>query len=198
MTILLRVPCIKASGRSEELLFYGLILPESRTFDWDCDYTGIDEYYQWAEGVTHLWEIGVHTAPFRIITILPTNHTEDSPGLRRSISVSSLNVLLIPCSSKRIMDIWLHCWNHWRRRSCFWYCVPLISITSPSSMIYQHERQCGRPPCQTFWMYKFRSMENSCKEAEGEESMDSKKQSQELQQSADLCERTSMMNFPAF
>ncbi len=159
MTIFLRVLCtkgIKVIGRIANL---NVILPESR-LDEIAITLGLSEYYRLEEIVGMCEKSGVHTKFIPDYNkIIPTKpYTEDILGL------PVINIRYVPLNNTfQFHDqecdgyLWLHYQGSlWHLPVMLVMCI-LIKITSPGPLIYRQERVGLHN--QTFWMYKFRSME---------------------------------------
>lgn len=146
---------IKVIGRIANL---NVILPESR-LDEIAITLGLSEYYRLEEIVALCEKSGVHTKFIPDYNkIIPTKpYTEDILGL------PVINIRYVPLSNtfnsmiKRVMDIIGSIIGIIVASPVMLVMCILIKITSPGPLIYRQERVGLHN--QTFWMYKFRSME---------------------------------------
>ena len=146
---------IKVIGRIANL---NVILPESR-LDEIAITLGLSEYYRLEEIVALCEKSGVHTKFIPDYNkIIPTKpYTEDILGL------PVINIRYVPLSNtfnamvKRVMDIIGSVIGIIVASPVMLVLCILIKITSPGPLIYRQERVGLHN--QTFWMYKFRSME---------------------------------------
>ena len=146
---------IKVIGRIANL---NVILPESR-LDEIAITLGLSEYYRLEEIVALCEKSGVHTKFIPDYNkIIPTKpYTEDILGL------PVINIRYVPLSNtfnamiKRIMDICGSIIGIIVASPIMLILCALIKLTSPGPLIYRQERVGLHN--QTFWMYKFRSME---------------------------------------
>ena len=135
-----------------------VILPESR-LDEIAITLGLSEYYRLEEIVALCEKSGVHTKFIPDYNkIIPTKpYTEDILGL------PVINIRYVPLSNtfnamiKRIMDICGSIIGIIVASPIMLVLCALIKLTSPGPLIYRQERVGLHN--QTFWMYKFRSME---------------------------------------
>ena len=135
-----------------------MILPESR-LDEIAITLGLSEYYRLEEIVALCEKSGVHTKFIPDYNkIIPTKpYTEDILGL------PVINIRYVPLSNtfnsmiKRVMDIIGSIIGIIVASPVMLVMCILIKITSPGPLIYRQERVGLHN--QTFWMYKFRSME---------------------------------------
>ena len=146
---------IKVLGRIANL---NIILPENR-LDEIAITLGLSEYYRLEEIVALCEKSGVHT---KFITdynkIIPTKpYTEDILGL------PVINIRYVPLNNtfnaliKRAMDIVGSIVGIIVTSPLMILMCLIIKLTSPGPLIYKQERVGLHN--QTFWMYKFRSME---------------------------------------
>lgn len=146
---------IKVLGRIANL---NVILPENR-LDEIAITLGLSEYYRLEEIVALCEKSGVHTKFIPDYNkIIPTKpYTEDILGL------PVINIRYVPLSNtfnamiKRIMDICGSIIGIIVASPIMLVLCALIKLTSPGPLIYRQERVGLHN--QTFWMYKFRSME---------------------------------------
>ena len=146
---------IKVIGRIANL---NVILPESR-LDEIAITLGLSEYYRLEEIVALCEKSGVHTKFIPDYNkIIPTKpYTEDILGL------PVINIRYVPLSNtfnsmvKRVMDIIGSIIGIIVASPVMLVMCILIKLTSPGPLIYRQERVGLHN--QTFWMYKFRSME---------------------------------------
>ena len=146
---------VKVIGRIANL---NVILPESR-LDEIAITLGLSEYYRLEEIVALCEKSGVHTKFIPDYNkIIPTKpYTEDILGL------PVINIRYVPLSNtfnamiKRIMDICGSIIGIIVASPIMLVLCALIKLTSPGPLIYRQERVGLHN--QTFWMYKFRSME---------------------------------------
>lgn len=146
---------IKVLGRIANLM---VILPENR-LDEIAITLGLSEYYRLQEIVAMCEKSGVHTKFIPDYNnIIPTKpYTEDLLGL------PVINIRYVPLSNtfnsmiKRVMDIIGSIIGIIVASPVMLVMCILIKITSPGPLIYRQERVGLHN--QTFWMYKFRSME---------------------------------------
>lgn len=146
---------VKVIGRIANL---NVILPESR-LDEIAITLGLSEYYRLEEIVALCEKLGVHTKFIPDYNkIIPTKpYTEDILGL------PVINIRYVPLSNtfnamiKRIMDICGSIIGIIVASPIMLVLCALIKLTSPGPLIYRQERVGLHN--QTFWMYKFRSME---------------------------------------
>ena len=146
---------IKVIGRIENLV---VILPEN-CLDEIAITLGLNEYYRLEEIVALCEKSGVHTKFIPDYNkIIPTKpYTEDILGL------PVINIRYVPLSNtfnamiKRIMDICGSIIGIIVASPIMLVLCALIKLTSPGPLIYRQERVGLHN--QTFWMYKFRSME---------------------------------------
>lgn len=146
---------IKVIGRIANL---NVILPESR-LDEIAITLGLSEYYRLEEIVALCEKSGVHTKFIPDYNkIIPTKpYTEDILGL------PVINIRYVPLSNtfnamiKRVMDIFGSIIGIIVASPVMLVMCILIKLTSPGPLIYRQERVGLHN--QTFWMYKFRSME---------------------------------------
>lgn len=146
---------VKVIGRIANL---NVILPENR-LDEIAITLGLSEYYRLEEIVALCEKSGVHTKFIPDYNkIIPTKpYTEDILGL------PVINIRYVPLSNtfnamiKRIMDICGSIIGIIVASPIMLVLCALIKLTSPGPLIYRQERVGLHN--QTFWMYKFRSME---------------------------------------
>ena len=146
---------VKVIGRIANL---NVILPESR-LDEIAITLGLSEYYRLEEIVALCEKSGVHIKFIPDYNkIIPTKpYTEDILGL------PVINIRYVPLSNtfnamiKRIMDICGSIIGIIVASPIMLVLCALIKLTSPGPLIYRQERVGLHN--QTFWMYKFRSME---------------------------------------
>ena len=146
---------VKVIGRIANL---NVILPENRLFEIAIT-LGLSEYYRLEEIVALCEKSGVHTKFIPDYNkIIPTKpYTEDILGL------PVINIRYVPLSNtfnamiKRIMDICGSIIGIIVASPIMLVLCALIKLTSPGPLIYRQERVGLHN--QTFWMYKFRSME---------------------------------------
>ena len=146
---------IKVIGRIANL---SVILPANR-LDEIAITLGLSEYYRLEEIVALCEKSGVHTKFIPDYNkIIPTKpYTEDILGL------PVINIRYVPLSNtfnamiKRIMDICGSIIGIIVASPVMLVLCALIKLTSPGPLIYRQERVGLHN--QTFWMYKFRSME---------------------------------------
>ena len=146
---------IKVLGRIANL---NIILPENR-LDEIAITLGLSEYYRLEEIVALCEKSGVHTKFIPDYNkIIPTKpYTEDILGL------PVINIRYVPLNNtfnalvKRTMDIAGSIVGIIVTSPLMLLMCLIIKITSPGPLIYKQERVGLHN--QTFWMYKFRSME---------------------------------------
>ena len=146
---------VKVIGSIENLTF---ILPENK-LDEIAITLGLEEYYKLEKIVSQCEKSGVHTKFIPDYNkIIPTKpYTEDILGL------PVINIRYVPLSNtfnamiKRIMDICGSIIGIIVASPIMLVLCALIKLTSPGPLIYRQERVGLHN--QTFWMYKFRSME---------------------------------------
>ena len=146
---------VKVIGRIANL---NVILPENR-LDEIAITLGLSEYYRLEEIVALCEKSGVHTKFIPDYNkIIPTKpYTEDILGL------PVINIRYVPLSNtfnamiKRIMDICGSIIGIIVASPIMLVLCALIKLTSPGPLIYRQERVGLHN--QTFWLYKFRSME---------------------------------------
>ena len=146
---------IKVLGRIENL---NVILPENQ-MDEIAITLGLSEYYRLEEIVALCEKSGVHTKFIPDYNkIIPTKpYTEDILGL------PVINIRYVPLNNtfnaliKRTMDIVGSIVGIIVTSPLMLLMCLIIKLTSPGSLIYKQERVGLHN--QTFWMYKFRSME---------------------------------------
>lgn len=146
---------IKVLGRIENL---NVILPENQ-MDEIAITLGLSEYYRLEEIVALCEKSGVHTKFIPDYNkIIPTKpYTEDILGL------PVINIRYVPLNNtfnalvKRAMDIVGSIVGIIVTSPLMLLMCLLIKLTSPGPLIYKQERVGLHN--QTFWMYKFRSME---------------------------------------
>ena len=146
---------VKVIGRIANLT---VILPANR-LDEIAITLGLSEYYRLEEIVAMCEKSGVHTKFIPDYNkIIPTKpYTEDILGL------PVINIRYVPLSNtfnamiKRIMDICGSIIGIIVASPIMLVLCALIKLTSPGPLIYRQERVGLHN--QTFWMYKFRSME---------------------------------------
>lgn len=146
---------IKILGRIANL---NIILPENR-LDEIAITLGLSEYYRLEEIVALCEKSGVHTKFIPDYNkIIPTKpYTEDILGL------PVINIRYVPLNNtfnalvKRAMDIAGSIVGIIVTSPLMLLMCVIIKLTSPGSLIYKQERVGLHN--QTFWMYKFRSME---------------------------------------
>ncbi len=146
---------IKVLGRIENL---NVILPENQ-MDEIAITLGLSEYYRLEEIVALCEKSGVHTKFIPDYNkIIPTKpYTEDILGL------PVINIRYVPLNNtfnaliKRTMDIVGSIVGIIVTSPLMLLMCLIIKLTSPGPLIYKQERVGLHN--QTFWMYKFRSME---------------------------------------
>ena len=146
---------IKVLGRIANL---NIILPENR-LDEIAITLGLSEYYRLEEIVALCEKSGVHTKFIPDYNkIIPTKpYTEDILGL------PVINIRYVPLNNtfnaliKRAMDIVGSIVGIIVTSPLMILMCLIIKLTSPGPLIYKQERVGLHN--QTFWMYKFRSME---------------------------------------
>ena len=146
---------IKVLGRIENL---NVILPENQ-MDEIAITLGLSEYYRLEEIVALCEKSGVHTKFIPDYNkIIPTKpYTEDILGL------PVINIRYVPLNNtfnaliKRAMDIVGSIVGIIVTSPLMLLMCLIIKLTSPGPLIYKQERVGLHN--QTFWMYKFRSME---------------------------------------
>ena len=146
---------IKVLGRIANL---NVILPENR-LDEIAITLGLSEYYRLEEIVALCEKSGVHTKFIPDYNkIIPTKpYTEDILGL------PVINIRYVPLNNtfnalvKRAMDIVGSIVGIIVTSPLMLLMCLIIKLTSPGPLIYKQERVGLHN--QTFWMYKFRSME---------------------------------------
>ena len=146
---------IKVLGRIANL---NVILPENR-LDEIAITLGLSEYYRLEEIVALCEKSGVHTKFIPDYNkIIPTKpYTEDILGL------PVINIRYVPLNNtfnalvKRVMDIVGSIVGIIVTSPLMLLMCLIIKLTSPGPLIYKQERVGLHN--QTFWMYKFRSME---------------------------------------
>jgi len=146
---------IKVLGRIENL---NVILPENQ-MDEIAITLGLSEYYRLEEIVALCEKSGVHTKFIPDYNkIIPTKpYTEDILGL------PVINIRYVPLNNtfnaliKRAMDIVGSMVGIIVTSPLMLLMCLIIKLTSPGPLIYKQERVGLHN--QTFWMYKFRSME---------------------------------------
>ena len=146
---------IKVLGRIANL---NVILPENR-LDEIAITLGLSEYYRLEEIVALCEKSGVHTKFIPDYNkIIPTKpYTEDILGL------PVINIRYVPLNNtfnalvKRAMDIAGSIVGIIVTSPLMLLMCLIIKLTSPGPLIYKQERVGLHN--QTFWMYKFRSME---------------------------------------
>lgn len=146
---------IKVLGRIANL---NIILPENR-LDEIAITLGLSEYYRLEEIVALCEKSGVHTKFIPDYNkIIPTKpYTEDILGL------PVINIRYVPLNNtfnalvKRAMDIVGSIVGIIVTSPLMLLMCLIIRLTSPGPLIYKQERVGLHN--QTFWMYKFRSME---------------------------------------
>ena len=146
---------IKVLGRIENL---NVILPENQ-MDEIAITLGLSEYYRLEEIVALCETSGVHTKFIPDYNkIIPTKpYTEDILGL------PVINIRYVPLNNtfnaliKRTMDIVGSIVGIIVTSPLMLLMCLIIKLTSPGPLIYKQERVGLHN--QTFWMYKFRSME---------------------------------------
>ena len=146
---------IKVLGRIANL---NIILPENR-LDEIAITLGLSEYYRLEEIVALCEKSGVHTKFIPDYNkIIPTKpYTEDILGL------PVINIRYVPLNNtfnalvKRAMDIVGSIVGIIVTSPLMLLMCLIIKLTSPGPLIYKQERVGLHN--QTFWMYKFRSME---------------------------------------
>ena len=146
---------IKVLGRIANL---NVILPENR-LDEIAITLGLSEYYRLEEIVALCEKSGVHTKFIPDYNkIIPTKpYTEDILGL------PVINIRYVPLNNtfnalvKRTMDIVGSIVGIIVTSPLMLLMCLIIKLTSPGPLIYKQERVGLHN--QTFWMYKFRSME---------------------------------------
>ena len=146
---------IKVLGRIANL---NVILPENR-LDEIAITLGLSEYYRLEEIVALCEKSGVHTKFIPDYNkIIPTKpYTEDILGL------PVINIRYVPLNNtfnalvKRVMDIVGSIVGIIVTSPLMLLMCLIIKMTSPGPLIYKQERVGLHN--QTFWMYKFRSME---------------------------------------
>ena len=146
---------IKVLGRIANL---NVILPENR-LDEIAITLGLSEYYRLEEIVALCEKSGVHTKFIPDYNkIIPTKpYTEDILGL------PVINIRYVPLNNtfnalvKRAMDIVGSIVGSIVTSPLMLLMCLIIKLTSPGPLIYKQERVGLHN--QTFWMYKFRSME---------------------------------------
>ena len=146
---------IKVLGRVENL---NVILPENQ-MDEIAITLGLSEYYRLEEIVALCEKSGVHTKFIPDYNkIIPTKpYTEDILGL------PVINIRYVPLNNtfnaliKRAMDIVGSIVGIIVTSPLMLLMCLIIKLTSPGPLIYKQERVGLHN--QTFWMYKFRSME---------------------------------------
>ena len=146
---------IKVLGRIANL---NVILPENR-LDEIAITLGLSEYYRLEEIVSLCEKSGVHTKFIPDYNkIIPTKpYTEDILGL------PVINIRYVPLNNtfnalvKRAMDIVGSIVGIIVTSPLMLLMCLIIKLTSPGPLIYKQERVGLHN--QTFWMYKFRSME---------------------------------------
>ena len=146
---------IKVLGRIANL---NVILPENR-LDEIAITLGLSEYYRLEEIVALCEKSGVHTKFIPDYNkIIPTKpYTEDILGL------PVINIRYVPLNNtfnalvKRAMDIVGSIVGIIVTSPLMLLMCLIIKLSSPGSLIYKQERVGLHN--QTFWMYKFRSME---------------------------------------
>ena len=146
---------IKVLGRIENL---SVILPENQ-MDEIAITLGLSEYYRLEEIVALCEKSGVHTKFIPDYNkIIPTKpYTEDILGL------PVINIRYVPLNNtfnaliKRAMDIVGSIVGIIVTSPLMLLMCLIIKLTSPGPLIYKQERVGLHN--QTFWMYKFRSME---------------------------------------
>ena len=146
---------IKVLGRIANL---NVILPENR-LDEIAITLGLSEYYRLEEIVALCEKSGVHTKFIPDYNkIIPTKpYTEDILGL------PVINIRYVPLNNtfnalvKRVMDIAGSIVGIIVTSPLMLLMCLIIKLTSPGPLIYKQERVGLHN--QTFWMYKFRSME---------------------------------------
>lgn len=146
---------IKVLGRIANL---NIILPENR-LDEIAITLGLSEYYRLEEIVALCEKSGVHTKFIPDYNkIIPTKpYTEDILGL------PVINIRYVPLNNtfnalvKRAMDIAGSIVGIIVTSPLMLLMCLIIKLTSPGPLIYKQERVGLHN--QTFWMYKFRSME---------------------------------------
>ena len=146
---------IKVLGRIENL---NVILPENQ-MDEIAITLGLSEYYRLEEIVALCEKSGVHTKFIPDYNkIIPTKpYTEDILGL------PVINIRYVPLNNtfnaliKRTMDIVGSIVGIIVTSPLMLLMCLIIKLTSPGPLIYKQERVGLQN--QTFWMYKFRSME---------------------------------------
>ena len=146
---------IKVLGRIVNL---NIILPENR-LDEIAITLGLSEYYRLEEIVALCEKSGVHTKFIPDYNkIIPTKpYTEDILGL------PVINIRYVPLNNtfnaliKRAMDIVGSIVGIIVTSPLMLLMCLIIKLTSPGPLIYKQERVGLHN--QTFWMYKFRSME---------------------------------------
>ena len=146
---------IKVLGRIENL---NVILPENQ-MDEIAITLGLSEYYRLEEIVALCEKSGVHTKFIPDYNkIIPTKpYTEDILGL------PVINIRYVPLNNtfnaliKRAMDIVGSIMGIIVTSPLMLLMCLIIKLTSPGPLIYKQERVGLHN--QTFWMYKFRSME---------------------------------------
>ena len=146
---------IKVLGRIANL---NVILPENR-LDEIAITLGLSEYYRLEEIVSLCEKSGVHTKFIPDYNkIIPTKpYTEDILGL------PVINIRYVPLNNtfnalvKRVMDIVGSIVGIIVTSPLMLLMCLIIKLTSPGPLIYKQERVGLHN--QTFWMYKFRSME---------------------------------------
>ena len=146
---------IKVLGRIETL---NVILPENE-LDEIAITLGLSEYYRLEEIVALCEKSGVHTKFIPDYNkIIPTKpYTEDILGL------PVINIRYVPLNNtfnaliKRAMDIVGSIVGIIVTSPLMLLMCLIIKLTSPGPLIYKQERVGLHN--QTFWMYKFRSME---------------------------------------
>ena len=146
---------IKILGRIENL---NVILPENQ-MDEIAITLGLSEYYRLEEIVALCEKSGVHTKFIPDYNkIIPTKpYTEDILGL------PVINIRYVPLNNtfnaliKRTMDIVGSIVGIIVTSPLMLLMCLIIKLTSPGPLIYKQERVGLHN--QTFWMYKFRSME---------------------------------------